>query len=48
MFRRILIWFLGILLFSFAGFLLTNVWRSRRAPNDDLFQRFVHYQARHW
>lgn len=46
MFRRILIWFLGILLFSFAGFVLTNVWRSRRAPGEDLFRRLTHYQIR--
>jgi len=44
MFRRILIWFLGILLFSFAGFILTNVWRSRRAPGEDLFRRLNRYQ----
>jgi signal transduction histidine kinase len=46
MFRRILIWFLGILLFSFAGFVLTNVWTSHRAPGEDLFRRLTRYQVR--
>jgi signal transduction histidine kinase len=46
MFRRILIWFLGILLFSFAGFVLTNIWTSHRAPGEDLFRRLTRYQTR--
>lgn len=46
MFRRILIWFLGILLFSFAGFILTNVLRSHGAPNNDLFRELNRYQVR--
>jgi two-component system sensor histidine kinase CpxA len=45
MFRRILIWFLGMLLFSFAGFVLTNIWRSHRAPDDDIFKHLSHYQV---
>jgi two-component system sensor histidine kinase CpxA len=46
MFRRILIWFLGILIFSFAGFVLTNIYLSHRTAGEDLFHKLTHYQTR--
>ena len=42
MFRRILVWFAGILLVSFAGFLVTNRWLTPRAHmRGSMMQRLI-------
>ena len=45
MFRKILVWFSGMLLFSSAAFFLTWLWLSPRSPaHDDLMRRLVDFQ----
>lgn len=44
MFRRILLWFAGMLLFSFVGYMLTSWWfTQRREPRQDFFRRTFDY-----
>jgi two-component system sensor histidine kinase CpxA len=45
MFRRILIWFAGMLVFSFTAFVITSFWLSTRHPARDAgFRRILDFQ----
>ncbi len=46
MFRRILLWFTGMVALSFVGFLLTNLWTGRGGPDMDMIRRLTRYQLR--
>jgi two-component system sensor histidine kinase CpxA len=44
-FRRILLWFAGILLVSFVGFLITNRWLTPRAQmHGNMMQRVIQFE----
>lgn len=46
MFRRILLWFGGMLVFSFVAFVATSFWNASRSPYRDEFgRRMSNYQA---
>ena len=45
MFRRILLWFGGMLIVSFLGYIATSYWLSQRAPfREDLRRRLADFQ----
>ena len=47
MFRKILSWFAGIVLFSFVGFILTTLWTNQRgAFQQELFRRLHNHLSR--
>jgi two-component system sensor histidine kinase CpxA len=46
MFRRILLWFFGTLLFSFAGYMMTSFWIAQRSPmRQEMFRRTIEYTS---